>query len=205
MSRRIKEKKERALGTKLFLKPERSNSHKAAVSRRPYRPGQHGQKRQKISEYGKQLQEKQKVQIVYGLTNKQMQRIFKEHAGDPVSIVSTLESRLDRVVHLLGFAPSQRVAKQTVSHGHILVNGRKVTIPTYQVKKGDEIEIRPQSRKSGLFEDLGKRLEKHEVPDWLELDKKSEKGVVLDKPLKDSDSMDSFSFDINMVGEFYNR
>ena len=200
---RIKEKKERALGTKLFLKPDRCNSHKCVMVRRPYKPGQHGQKRKrgKLSEFGRQLQEKQKIQIVYGLTNGQMRKIFKEHAGDPSSIVKTLESRLDRVVFLLGIASSSIMARQMVSHGHIFVNGRKVTIPSYKVTEGDEIEIRPQSRKSVLFEDLSKRLEKHETPEWLKIDKDKEKGTCLGKPPEDSIS----SFDINMVGEFYNR
>lgn len=200
---RIKEKKERALGTKLFLKPERCNSHKCVMVRRPYRPGQHGQKRRrgKISEFGRQLQEKQKIQIVYGLTNAQMRKVFKEHAGDPENIVATLETRLDRVVFLLGFAPSPTMARQMVSHGHIFVNGRKVTVPSRKIVKGDEIEIKPQSRKSVLFEELGKKLEKHEVPEWLSLDKDKEKGVCVGKPSESSME----SFDINMVGEFYNR
>lgn len=199
---KIKEKKERALGEKLFLKAERCSSHKCVMIRRPYPPGQHGQKRKKhLSEYGRQLREKQKIQAVYGLNNRQMRRIFMKYVGQPQKIVSALEKRLDRVVYLLGLAPSPRIGRQMVSHGHILVNGRKMTIPSYQVKEGDVISIRPQSRKNKLFEDLGARLKKHETPNWLKLDKNKEEGVVVGEPKEDA----ILPFDVNLVGEFYTR
>lgn len=200
---RIKEKKERALGAKLFLKAERCNSHKCVMVRRPYRPGQHGQKRKmgRMSDFGKQLQEKQKIQITYNLTNKQMRKIFRKHAGDPSQIVSTLEKRLDRVVYLLGFAASSRVGRQIVSHGHIMVNGKKMAAPSYQVEKGDEITIRPQSKDKSIFNDLEEKLKKYEVPEWLELNKKELKGKCVDTPPEDA----ILPFDVNLVGEFYNR
>jgi len=200
---KIKEKKERALGTKLFIKAERCNSHKCVMIRRPYRPGQHGHKRRRgrISEFGRQLQEKQKIQIVYGLTNKHMRQIFLKYAGDPARIVSMLEKRLDRVVYLLGIAPSSRVARQLVSHGHIVVNDRKMTTSSYQVRKGDVVAIRPQSRSLNLFEDLENKFKKYEPPIWLKLDKKEIKGTCVGEPLEEA----ILPFDVNLVGEFYTR
>jgi small subunit ribosomal protein S4 len=202
MRLRAKEKKERALGEKLFLKAERCNSHKCVMVRRPFPPGQHGQKqRRRPSEYGRQLMEKQKIAIVYGLTNKQMSNIFEKHAGDPKKIVSVLEKRLDRVVYYLGFAPSPRVARQIVSHGHIMVNGRKTNIPSYNVEEGDVISIRPQSSKNKLFEDLDTRLKKNKTPDWLKLDADKKEGKCIGEPEEDA----ILPFDINLVGEFYSR
>ncbi len=202
MRLRAKEKKERALGEKLFLKAQRCSSHKCVMIRRPFPPGQHGQKqRRRPSEYGRQLKEKQKLAIVYGLTNKQMAKLFRERAGDPKKIVSALEKRLDRVVYYLGFAPSPRVARQIVSHGHIMVNGRKVNFPSYEVKKEDVVTIRPQSKSLQLFEDLDNTLKKHEPPEWLKLDKKKYEGKCVGEPKEDA----ILPFDINLIGEFYSR
>lgn len=200
--RSIKEKKERALGTKLFIKAERCNSHKCATIRKPYRPGQHGNKRrQKSSEFAEQLQEKQKIQIVYGLTNKQMRKLFLRYSDSPEKIVSILEKRLDRVVFLLGFAASTRIARQMVAHGHILVNDRIINFPSYQVKENDVISIKPKSRSSKLFEELEVRLKKHETPAWLKLDKKAEKGVCISEPPLEA----ILPFNVNLVGEYYTR
>lgn len=198
--RRITEKKERALGVKLFLKPERCNSPKCVMIRRPYRPGIHGMRRRgPISDYGRQLKEKQKIQITYGLTNRQMNNLFKE----PLErILLTLEKRLDRVVFLLGFAPSPRVARQLVSHGHIHVNGRKVTIPSYHVRVGDVLAIRPESRGAKIFEGLGEKLKQYEPPAWLKLDKKELKGECLQNPKTEEINL---AFDANLVGQFYSR
>lgn len=191
------------MGTRLFLKAERCNSHKCVMVRRPYPPGQHGQKnkRRRMSEYGQQLQEKQKIQISYGLTNTQMRNLFEEHAGDPREIVDHLERRLDRIVFHLGFAPSTRTGRQMVSHGHIWVNGRKVTIPSYYVEEGDEVTIRPQSRDIEVFDDLEIRLEKYEVPEWIELDKDQLVGKVVDRPPVEAIR----PFDVNLVGEYFTR
>ncbi|MCP6720345.1 MAG: 30S ribosomal protein S4 [Patescibacteria group bacterium] len=198
--RSIKEKKERALGTKLFLKAERCNSPKCVMIRRPYRPGVHGQKRRRApSEYGKQLQEKQKIQIIYGLTNKQMKTLFKQPRE---KLLLILEQRLDRVVFLLGLAPSSRVARQLVSHGHIIVNNRKVTISSYHVKVGDVIAIRPESRSKKIFEDIELRLKKYEPPTWLKLDKKELRGECIENPKAEDINL---PFNINLVGQFYSR
>lgn len=193
------EKKERALGTKLFLKAERCNSPKCVTIRRPYRPGVHGQKRHSISEYGRQLHEKQKIQITYGLNNRQMRGLFKNHRE---KIIALLETRLDRVVYLLGLAASPRIARQLVSHGHIVVNGRKVTIPSYHVKIGDVIGIRSESRLIKIFEDLRTKLKQYEPPVWLVLDKEKLEGKCLAGP---DASNTNFPFDSNLVVQFYSR
>ena len=198
----VKEKKERALGVRLFLKAERSNSPKAAIVRRPYRPGQHGQKRHNVSDYGKQLNEKQKIQITYGLTNRQMASLFKKYK-EKQKIIIELEHRLDRVVYLLGFAGSVRVARQFISHGHITVGGRKVTVPSFHVKVGDVISIREESRKKKLFEELRETLKKYTPPSWLKITSIEEfKGECVG--LYSSEEV-AFPFDINLVGEFYSR
>lgn len=199
---KVKEKRERALGVKLFLKADRCNSPKCVMVRRPYRPGMHGQKRSRpLTDYGKQLHEKQKIQLYYGLNNKQMIGLFKR-SKNPREVVATLEHRLDHVVLLLNFAKSTRIARQLVSHGHILVNDRKVTIPSYRVQVGDVIQIRPESRQSKIFEDIPGRLKSYEAPDWLKLDKENLKGECV----KEVDpQLVALPLDINLVGQFYSR
>ena len=169
------------MGVKLFIKAERCNSPKCAMVRHPYRPGMHGQKYRKVlSDYGRQLQEKQKAQLLYGLTNRQMQNLFSHHSRE--EILLRLETRLDHVVFLLGFAKSPRIARQLVSHGHILVNGRKVTIPSFRVTIGDRIRIRPESRESKVFEDIHAHLKHHAVPSWLELNAEQLEGKCVSNP-----------------------
>lgn len=200
--RSIKEKKERALGTKLFIKAERCSSPKCATVRKPYKPGMHGPKQRRftVSEYGRQLQEKQKIQITYGLNNRQMVTLFKKQSKE--KILHTLEKRLDKVVFLLGLAKSPRIARQLVSHGHILVNKRKITVPSYTVKIGDSIGIRPESQKLKIFENIGEPLKKHDPPEWLKLDAGNLQGECTGEPQVDTSSL---PFDINLVGEYYSR
>lgn len=197
----IKEKKERSLGVKLFIKADRCNSPKCVTVRRPYKPGVHGQsrRRRQVSDYGRQLREKQKLQLIYGLNNRQMMNLFG--AKSPEEILKHLEKRLDRVVFLLGLAKSPRIARQLVSHGHVLVNGRKVTIPSYYVKVGEKIEIRPESRGSKMFEDIQMRLKQYTPPAWLKLDATNLRGECVEEPVVEG----SLPFDINLVGEFYAR
>lgn len=200
-----KEKKERALGVHLFLKAERCNSGKCALVRRPYRPGAHGKSRRKqLSEYGLQLAEKQKIMFSYGLKEKAMERIFKEalrkKEAITTTIVNLLERRLDNVVFRMGFAPSRIMAKQFISHGHILVNSRKVTIASFQVKTGDVITIREKSRTIALFKDLSENLRKYETPVWLQLDKDKLEGKVKSLPFDVE-----IPFDINLVVDFYSK
>jgi small subunit ribosomal protein S4 len=198
----IKEKRERSLGTKLFLKADRCNSPKCVMVRRPYRPGPHGQKRKRAgSDYSKQLQEKQRIRFMYGLTNRQMVTLFK--GKEKEKIMNTLEHRLDRVVFLIGIAMSPRIARQLISHGHITVNGRKVTIPSFHVKVGDVISVRSESRKLKLFEDLGQHLKKHTPPSWLKITSVED---VKGQCVKEFSSQETqFPFDINLVGEFFAR
>jgi small subunit ribosomal protein S4 len=199
--KKVKEKVERSLGTKLFIKAERCNSHKCAVVRRPYFPGMHGPSGRRIlSEYGKQLKEKQKMQVIYGLNNRQLSNLFKKY--DVNEIINILERRLDRVVYYLGFAKSPRIARQLVSHGHILVNGRKVNVPSYIVYKGDVISINPSSLKKSIFADLKDYLKQKEVPIWLNLDIEKLEGKVIEIPLS---PVEKLPFDINLVAEFYSR
>lgn len=139
------EKLERRLGVSLALKGERRLAGKSALDKRPYAPGQHGQRRTKISEYGLQLREKQKAKFMYGVSEKQFRRLFKEAArrdgNTGENLITLIERRLDNVVYRMGFATTRRAARQLVTHGHILVNGKKLDIPSYQVKQGEKIEI----------------------------------------------------------------
>lgn len=199
---RIKEKKERALNTRLFVKGERCSSPKCALIRKPYRPGQHGQKRRRgaLSEYGKQLQEKQKAQIIYGITAGQLRALFR--AGDKDSVLRKLEKRIDRVVFLMGAAASPRVARQYVSHGHITLNGRKVTVPSIEVKKGQVVAVKEESRKTAIFQGVEARMEKANPPSWLKVDPKMVRSECLGEPQID---LAALPFDVNLVGEFYAR
>ena len=198
--RKITEKKERSLGIKLFIKGDRCNSPKCAMVRHPYRPGQHGQARHTVSEFGKQLQEKQKIQILYGLNNQQMMKMFRAYDKEEIMVI--LETRLDHVVFLLGFAKSPRIARQMVSHGHIIVNGRKVTIASYHVRIKDIISVRPESRSSKLFEDIQLRLKQYTPPEWLKLKAEELKGECVAKPPVAGVQL---PFDISVVGQFYSR
>lgn len=144
------EKIERRLGADLSLKGERRLSGKSALNKRPFAPGQHGQRRGKLSEYGSQLREKQKARFMYGLNEKQFRNLFKEAArrdGNTGAIlIQLLEQRLDNVVYRMGFAGTRRFARQLVSHGHILVDGKRLDIPSYSVKPGQKIEIIEKSK-----------------------------------------------------------
>jgi small subunit ribosomal protein S4 len=202
---KVKEKKERALGAKLFLKAERCNSQKCATIRRPYKPGDHGKSRRRpLSEYGQQLQEKQKIRFTYGVSEKNLRRIFSKAAKSTgvtgETIFAILEKRLDNVIYRLGFAASRSVARQLVSHGHFLVNGRKTTIRSYEVKVGDVISIRPQSHKHPLFQELPITLKKYETPVWLKLDVDKLEGKVAMQP-KDFE----MTFNINLVVDYYSK
>jgi len=200
-----REKRERSLGTKLFLKADRCNSPKCVTARRPHKPGAHGKSYSRaLSEFGTQLKEKQKVRFTYGLRERQMANIAKKAARNPgitgPMIISLLESRLDNVVYRLGFAKSRSVGRQLVGHGHILVNGRRTTAPSAQVKVGDVIAVRPQSKDSGPFRELAERLKKQDVPVWLSLDADKQEGKVISAP-KDFD----IPFDVNLVVDYYSK
>jgi small subunit ribosomal protein S4 len=176
-------------GMKLFLKGERCYSEKCAVTRRNYAPGQHGQRRPKPSEYGLQLREKQKVKRIYGVLERQFRSYFaradrrKGVTGE--NLLLLLEQRLDSTVYRLGFASSRAQARQLVSHGHFMVNNRKVDIPSYLVKSGDVIEVRERSRSLEPIRMSLETVEQRSVPTWLELDKGGFKGIVHQFPSRD--------------------
>ena len=146
------EKIERRLGVSLAMKGERRLAGKSALDKRPYAPGQHGQRRGKISEYGLQLREKQKAKFMYGVSEKQFRNLFSEAArkdGNTGEILLRfLEQRLDNVVYRMGLATTRRFARQLVNHGHILVNGKRVDIPSYRVAVGSKIEVCEKSKKN---------------------------------------------------------
>ena len=200
-----KEKKERALGVRLMLKPFRSASGKSAMARRPYPPGQHGKNRRSaLSEVGTQLKEKQKIRFSYGVSEAALKALFKKAVRNTgvtgQVVVSLLERRLDNVVFRLGFAPSRSVARQLVNHGHIMVNGKKTNIPSYDVKMKNVISIRPESKGHALFKDLAENLKRMNVPVWLKLDLEKIQGEIVGAP-KDVET----PFDVNLVVDYYSK
>lgn len=202
---KAKEKKERALGIKLFLKAERCNSPKCAMVRKPYKPGPHGKtSRRSVSEFGHQLLEKQKIMFSYSLREANMRKMFnealKKKEAISETIIGMLESRLDNVVYRLGFAPSRITARQYVNHGHILVNGRKVNIPSFRVKIGDVIAIKPSSMSSLIFKNVSDNIKKQEAPSWLSVDKDKIEGRMKSLP-RDIE----VPFDVNLVVDYYSR
>ncbi|MCL4554574.1 MAG: 30S ribosomal protein S4 [Actinobacteria bacterium] len=176
-------------GVKLFLKGDRCYMDKCAVEKRPYPPGMAGKRRPRDSEYRVQLREKQKTKRIYGLLEKQFRGYYdlaNRQAGvTGQNLLRLLESRLDNVVYRLGFAKSRDEARQVVRHGHITVNGRRVDIPSYRVRKGDTIAVAEKSRDLLLIKTALISSEKIEVPGWLEVDIERLAGKVLSLPERD--------------------
>jgi len=175
------ERIERRLGVSLELKGERRLAGKSALDRRPYAPGQHGQRRAKISEYGQQLREKQKIKYYYGVLEKQFRKFFKEanrqEGSTGENLIKLLERRLDNVVYRMGFATTRRFARQLVTHGHVLVNGKKVNIPSYIVKEGDRIEIREKSKNNPQIKRALELTAQTGIAPWVDVDKEKMVGV----------------------------
>ncbi|MDL2286852.1 30S ribosomal protein S4 [Desulfococcaceae bacterium OttesenSCG-928-F15] len=174
---------------KLFLKGDRCFSDKCSFDRRSYAPGQHGQRRGKVSDYGIQLREKQKVKRLYGLSEKQFRLTF-EKAEKKKGITGTnllvhLETRLDNVVYRLGFVNSRTQGRHFVRHNHFAVNGVRVNIPSYVVRAGDVIEVREKSRSVQAISDAMGAVVRRGVPSWLEMDKDAYKGMVRSLPVRD--------------------
>lgn len=173
-------------GQKLFLKGERCYSPKCAIERRNFPPGQHGQGRKKVSEYGLQLREKQKAKRFYGLQETQFRNLFDKAArkkgitGENLLIM--LESRLDNVVFRLGFASSRKEARQLVTHGHFTVNGKKVDIPSYLVSAGDVIKIKEKSTNSPKFKVIKEMS--ISVPAWVTVDVEKLEGRIVALPTR---------------------
>ena len=170
-------------GQKLFLKGSRCYSEKCSIARRNYGPGEHGQKRNKLSEYGTQLREKQKTKMYYGVGEKQFRKYF-EMASNKKGItgeelLTILESRLDNVVYRLGFGASRAQARQLVNHGQFAVNGQRVDIPSYLVKAGDVITVRENKKENGAIKANIEANSARPVPAWLELNNETLSGKVV--------------------------
>ncbi len=176
-----REKLERRLGVDLGLKGERRLAGKSALEKRPYPPGQHGQRRAKISEYGMQLREKQKAKFMYGVSEKQFRRLFKEAArreGNTGEVlIQLLEQRLDNVVYRMGFATTRAFARQLVNHGHVLVDGKRVDIPSYRVKPGQKIEIREKSKNNPQIQRSIELTNQTGIVEWVDVDKDKVFGI----------------------------
>jgi len=176
-------------GQKLFLKGERCYTNKCAIDRRSYAPGMHGQQRKKLSEYGIQLREKQKAKRFYGVLESQFRKYYemairkKGITGE--ILLQILESRLDNVVYRMGFGTSRAEARQLFTHGHFLVNGRKVNIPSYLIKEGDVIEVAENSRKLERFKEILDVTGSKVIPKWLEVDHENMKGRVISLPARE--------------------
>ncbi|BCD59517.1 MULTISPECIES: 30S ribosomal protein S4 [unclassified Nitratiruptor] len=175
------EKIERRLGVSLALKGERRLAGKSALEKRPYPPGQHGQRRSKISEYGLQLREKQKAKFMYGVAEKQFRNLFKEanrmEGNTGENLIKLLERRLDNVVYRMGFATTRRFARQLVNHGHVLVDGKRVNIPSYRVKPGQKIEIREKSKNNPQIQRSLELTNQTGIVPWVDVDKEKVFGI----------------------------
>ena len=189
-----------------MLKGEKCLGPKCPLAKRNYPPGMHGpeQKRSKLSGYGRQLKEKQKVKRIYGLMERQFSNYVEEAStkiGDTSKyLIAYLESRLDNVVFRAGFAKSRLSARQLVSHGLFTVNGRKTDIPSYRVKVGDTVSVKETAKTKKVFQGLEERLAKAELPAWLSVDAKSFSAKTLNAP-----TLDNPNFNPQSIVEFYSR
>ncbi len=204
----------RRLGVKLFLKGDKCLSPKCPMVRKAYPPGIRGKRRVRaLSEYGKELREKQKLKNWYNLKERQFQKYVKEtlkkrktgrsqteDAG--TLLIKTLESRLDNVVFRLGFASSRQQARQLISHRHLLVNDKIINAPSFLVKKGDTIKIRPDSAKKNIFQNLPLTLKKHQPPAWLKLNVEKLEGKVTGSPILEEAAP---PVEISSIFEYYSR
>ncbi|HLE12059.1 MAG: 30S ribosomal protein S4 [Bdellovibrionales bacterium RIFOXYD12_FULL_39_22] len=174
---------------KLFLKGSRCYTDKCAIERRGYPPGQHGQRRAKISDFGVQLREKQKLKRLYGIQERPMRNVFqlatrmKGITGE--NLLALIERRLDNVVYRIGFASSRKEARQLVKHKHFTINGKKANVPSMKVDKGDIIELVKGSRESAKLVGALEANAMREVPAWIEVDKHNFKGIIRDLPKRD--------------------
>ena len=180
------EKIERRLGVSLALKGERRLAGKSAREKRDYGPGQHGMRCGKISDYGLQLREKQKAKFMYGISEKQFRSIFKEanrqEGNTGENLIRLLELRLDNVVYRMGFATTRRFARQLVTHGHILVDGKRVDIPSFQIKQGQKVEVREKSKNNvQITRSLDLTAQTGIVP-WVDIDKDKKFGIFTRNP-----------------------
>lgn len=192
--------------TKLFLKGDRCYTEKCAIDRRAYPPGQHGQNKGKDSAYAVQMREKQKIRRLYGIQEKQFRKYF--HEADRLkgvtgsNLLVLLERRLDNIVYRMGFANSRSQSRQFVRHGHVLVNGKVVDIPSYSVENGDVITVHEKSRENSVIKLAMDSVERRGVPAWLELDRTQFLGKVKAIPTREDLAM---PLQEQLVVEFYSR
>ena len=208
---KILEKVERRLGEKLFIKGDRCAGPKCALTRKNYAPGVHGKsrgkgKRREPSEFGVLFREKQKIRFAYGLDDKDLKRYItiavSQKGTFSVNVFKLLECRLDNVLYRLGFADSRRMARQAVSHGHIMVNDKRVSSPSYQVKRGNVVSLKEQALKSGFFKRTDDTIRSYEAPRWLSVNKSKKIGTMTADPEVDDIQT---TVDVTKVKEFYSR
>jgi len=197
-------------GEKLFLKGQRCFTPKCSFERRGFPPGEHGRdaqfRRRRVSDYSRQLREKQKTRRVYGVTERQFRRYYrvslKRRGLTGENLLQMLERRLDNVVYRLGFAPSRAAARMLVTHGHFNINGRRTDVPSMIVRPGDSIDVRPGSRRRPYFKELPEIAETRTVPRWLERDAKGLTGKVVQDPERgDIDA----NLSEQLIIEYYSR
>ena len=176
-------------GTKLFLKGTKCFTEKCPVERRPYPPGHHGQstaRRRKTSEYSKQLREKQKVKRIYGVSERQFRNTFERVTTLPGitghNLLAALESRLDNIVYRMGFAPSRKAARQLIRHRHLEVNGKTVDVPSYLVRPGEEVRVRPASREQAAILTAMDQSSRGVPLSWIAVDRETFSGRMLERP-----------------------
>jgi len=192
---------------KLFLKGDRCHTDKCAVERRNYAPGQHGQGRPKVSDYGTQLREKQRVRRTYGLLESQFHSYFEKAdrmkgvTGENLLIL--LESRLDSMVYRMGFATSRTEARLLVRQGHFVVNDRRVNIPSYLVRVGDAVSLREKSQQVVRINEALDGVMRRGLPTWVELDRKAFKGTVKTLPVREE--MTTPAFQEHLIVELYSK
>ncbi len=193
-------------GMKLFLKGAKCYTKKCPFERRPTPPGQHGVRRRKVSDFGVQLREKQKMRRIYSVHERQFKNYFdaaeRRSGVTGEALLRMLETRLDNVVFRMGFATSRAQARQLVSHGHFTVNGRSTTVPSYATGEGDRIEVREASRKSEYFKNAREAMKGAQRPDWLSVDADKLSGSVTALPRRDQMPAE---LNEQLVIEFYSR
>jgi len=206
--KRYKSKIERRYGENLMIKGDRNASPKAAFRRRPFAPGPAGKKkfRKTTSEFGRQLAEKQKLRISYGLNERQFKNLvntaLKSIGRNDVILMQLLERRLDNVIMRMGLADTRAQARQIVSHAHVLVNGKGNNIPSYTVKKGDMIAIKPRFKESVFMKNIQLKLKNHTAPSWVALDKAKIEAKIVTFP---EGKEISINVDLPLVVEYYSR
>ena len=191
---------------KLFLKGERCFTDKCSIERRNYPPGPHGQARPKFSDFGNQLREKQKVRRIYGVLERQFRKTVRDaeriRGVTGETLLALLERRLDNVVHRMGFTSSRTEGRQLVRHGHFTVNGRRLSIPSARVKKGDVIALTERGKKAARIEEALQNVDARGLPAWLEIDKDKKTGEVIGNPAREEITL---PIQEQLIVELYSR